>query len=68
MKKKHLKSLNTIEKWLRKETNDRSGLKEAFLTISECLNDLPDEDEVLSEKSGLPLPKEIFDDPSMLAL
>lgn len=69
MKKKHLKSLNTIEKWLLKESSDVSGLKAAFETVRQGIESLPDDEESLSENDNtLPAPKEIIDDPSMIAL
>ena len=69
MKKKHLKSLSTIEKWLLKHSPEETGLKEAFLIIKKGLEAVSDEEEV-SEVSGsdLPAPKEISDDPTMIAL
>ena len=69
MKKKHLKSLSTIEKWLLKQSPELPGLKEAFLVIKNGLEAQSDDEEV-SEVSGsaLPAPKEIADDPSMIAL
>lgn len=68
MKKKHLKSLNTIEKWLSKETEDKNSLKSAFQMIREALESLPEEDEKIASDAALPSPKEINDDPSMIAL
>lgn len=69
MKKKHLKSLNTIEKWLLKESSELSGLKEAFATIRLSIDSLPEDEQSLNENDGaLPAPKEILDDPGMIAL
>lgn len=67
MKKKHLKSLKTIENWLQKQGLKDPGLKEAFSVIQNSLESVPEEEE--NEPSGvLPLPKEISDDPQILAL
>ena len=69
MKKKHLKSLNTIEKWLLKESTELSGLTEAFAAIKKSIEALPDDEETQNEKDGsLPAPKEILDDPGMIAI
>jgi len=67
MKKKHLKSLNTMEKWLLKETGDSNRLKGAFQTIRSSLETLPDTD--VSESIGaLPAPIEISDEPETIAV
>ncbi len=69
MKKKHLKSLNTIEKWLQKEYGADETVKLAFETIREAMEKLPEEDDSgVTEDGGLPLPSEIKNDPGMIAL
>lgn len=67
MKKKHLKSLNTIEIWLTKQIGQDSGLNAAFEAIRSRLEALPDriEDKV---NELLPVPSEISDEPDTLAL
>lgn len=66
MKKKYLKSLNTIEKWLLKETIDSEKIKEAFSQIRKTIEALAEEETVTQE--GLPVPSEIRDEPSTIAL
>lgn len=69
MKKKHLKSLDTIEKWLQKESGPSTSVKMAFETIRELMETLPDEKDLkTSADSVLPLPSEISNDPGMIAL
>lgn len=67
MKKKHLKSLNTIEKWLLKENGDFGALKEAFSTIRNTIDSLP-ESEVVQSDDLLPAPSEISDEPGTIAV
>lgn len=67
MKKKHLKSLKTIENWLQKQGLKDLGLQEAFLVIQNSLESIPEEEQE-SSSGVLPLPKEINDDPQVLAL
>jgi ribonuclease HI len=67
MKKKHLKSLNTIEKWLLKENGDVGGLKEAFSAIRASLESLP-ESETFQSDDLLPVPFEISDEPETIAV
>lgn len=67
MKKKHLKSLGSIEKWLKQELGEDSSLSAAFDTIRSRVESIeePVEEEV---SSILPPPKEISDEPGTLAL
>lgn len=67
MKKKHLKSLNTIEKWLLKENGDLGGLKEAFSAIRTSIESLP-ESEIVRSDDSLPVPYEISDEPETIAV
>ena len=66
MKKKQLRALNSIEKWLLKEVPSQELLKEAFKTIRATLETLPDEDDVVP--AGLPVPAEIASEPQTIAL
>jgi ribonuclease HI len=67
MKKKHLKSLSLIEKWLTKEIGDSDVLKNSFQNIRSLIDGLPDE--VKKEESSiLPLPAEISAEPLTIAL
>ena len=67
MKKKHLKSLNTIEKWLVTETANAKGLKDAFETIRNAIEDLPET--VATQVLGtLPAPVEIGDETGTIAV
>ena len=67
MKKKHLKSLNTIEKWLLSETLTPKGVKEAFETIRNHMESLTEKD-AYSEQESLPAPTEISDEPETIAV
>lgn len=67
MKKKHLKSLNTIEKWLGKEIGDEEAMKKAFSTIRTSIEGLP-ESEVVESDGMLPVPFEICDEPETIAV
>jgi ribonuclease HI len=67
MKKKHLKALNSIEKWLAIQGASSEHLNGAFQSIRAAM------EAVVEEESGadgleLPAPKEIQHDPAMLAL
>lgn len=68
MKKKHLKSLNTIEKWLQQESPGAAGLKEAFQAIRNTLENLPDSSETEESLGALPAPLEISDEPETIAV
>ncbi len=67
MKKKHLKSLNTIEKWLLKEKGDSEALKEGFAVIRSAIESLA-ETEVSRTEDSLPAPVEISDEPGTIAV
>ena len=67
MKKKQLKSLNAIEKWLLKEAEDKSGLEIAFQTIRSSIQKLPDSLEILVT-DVLPRPVEIDNEPETIAI
>jgi ribonuclease HI len=67
MKKKYLKSLDSIEKWLAEELNKDGDLNAAFRLIKLKINE---KNEAPAEKhiGQLPPPQEIADDPQALAL
>ncbi len=67
MKKKYLKSLDSIEKWLAEELNIDGDLNAAFRLIKLKINE---KNEAPAEKhiGQLPPPQEIADDPQALAL
>ncbi len=67
MKKKYLKSLDSIEKWLVDDLNQDEDLKAAFQLIKLKIGE---KNEALPEKNigQLPPPQEIADDPQALAL
>ena len=67
MKKKHLKSLNTIEKWLLNEAGDLKSLKVAFETIRAELEKLP-ESMAVELNGSLPVPLEISNEPDTIAV
>ncbi len=67
MKKKYLKSLGSLEKWLRGQAVDEAGLKAAFETIRSAIESLPQES-TLEEVVGLPTPQEIINEPATIAL
>lgn len=67
MKKKHLKSLGTIEKWLKGQNIELSGVEEAFELIKKTISSV-EEVEVEETQSSLPAPVEIADEPSTVAL
>jgi ribonuclease HI len=67
MKKKHLKSLSLIEKWIAKEIGESEVLKQSFKNIKNALDALPEE--LKKEDSfSLPLPAEISSEPLTIAL
>jgi ribonuclease HI len=66
MKKKQLKNLNSIHKWLSSKTEACDSLDSAFETIRNAINSLSD-DEVKNLDTKLPNPSEL-NDPSMIAL
>lgn len=67
MKKKHLKSLGTIEKWLLKEAGENAAVLEAFKVIRSSLEAMP-EVEKTKHHEILPAPTEIKDEPATIAL
>lgn len=67
MKKKHLKSLGTIEKWLLKEAGENAAVLEAFKVIRSSLEAMPDVEKTKPQES-LPAPVEIANEPATIAL
>jgi ribonuclease HI len=67
MKKKHLKSLDSIEKWLQKTTMSSDSLTSAFDLIRTQIQAV---EEIIEEEQPftLPVPQEIQDEPQMIAL
>jgi ribonuclease HI len=70
MKKKHLKALNSIEKWLMQQAEvEARQLGPAFQSIRNLLESLPAEEALSVVASGeLPAPQEIAHEPATLAL
>ena len=68
MKKKHLKSLNTIQNWLNKELGANQEISEAFQTIKKAFETLPDEAEDNKKSDVLPAPVEISSEPATIAV
>lgn len=67
MKKKHLRALNSLEKWILKEIPDQLPLQEALKTIKVALDSLPDEIKSETPKE-LPPPAEIANEPAAVAI
>ena len=67
MKKKHLRALNSLEKWILKEIPEGANLQAAINTIRAAMDTLPDEAKTESPKD-LPAPAEIAGEPQALAL
>lgn len=65
MKKKHLRALNSLEKWLLKEIPKDESLSGAFNSIRKALDSIPEEAETNAE---LPVPAEIANEPATIAL
>lgn len=65
MKKKHLRSLSAMEKWLRQHFPENSGLEQSLKTIRECINTI---EEVETSEAPLPAPVELDAEPDALAL
>lgn len=67
MKKKHLKSLDSLEKWLTKQLGSNDQLQGAFETIRNSLNSV---EEAVEESAPdvLPAPAEISLEPQTIAL
>lgn len=66
MKKKHLRSLTSVENWLEKQGLLNDDLVSSLNTLKTAIADIPDEK--LSEDGPLPVPKEIAGEPNTLAL
>lgn len=66
MKKKHLRALNSLEKWLLKEVPKDQALIGSFDSIRKALENIPDE--VESAGGDLPVPAEIANEPATIAL
>lgn len=67
MKKKHLKSLNTIQNWLNKELGVNPEVSQAFQTIKNIFEALPDESND-NTPDTLPAPAEIGQEPGTIAI
>ena len=67
MKKKHLRSLSTVENWLEKQGSLNADLKKSFISIRNAI-DLVEIDEEGSLPDSLPAPKEIAGEPNTFAL
>lgn len=65
MKKKHLRALNSLEKWLLKEVPQSDSLQDAFETIRNAVENVSDAEEI---PAGLPVPAEIANEPQTIAL
>ncbi len=67
MKKKYLKSLDSIEKWVQKNVENPEALKAAFELIRSKISEIS---EIVPERNDeqLPPPVEISDDPQAIAL
>lgn len=66
MKKKHLRSLNSIQKWLQTNFPESQALKDAFSTIELAIESV--EESALASDGPLPAPAEIYGEPATLAL
>ncbi|HXH74476.1 MAG TPA: ribonuclease H [Bacteriovoracaceae bacterium] len=67
MKKKHLKSLNTIEKWLNDSNAGSDSTTSAFEILKKAISSVPETDEI-DENSPLPPPLEISTEPMTIAV
>jgi ribonuclease HI len=67
MKKKNLKSLNAIEKWLMKELGPSEEIKLSFESIRSAIEHIP-ESKKMESMDSLPAPLEISDEPATVAL
>jgi len=65
VQKKHLKNLQSLEKWLSGKGILTNQLRDAVLKVRAAVSSCPEE---ALEDKGLPAPVEIADDPMMLAL
>ncbi len=66
MKKKHLRSLNSLEKWLVSQVGTTIELKSAFEKIRDAFKDVPEN--LQDEGEALPPPLEISEEPGSFAL
>lgn len=66
MKKKHLKNLISLEKWLLKELSSDDSVISAIQKIKSVIESLPDEEK--EDDSALPAPSEISEEPNTFAL
>lgn len=66
MKKKHIKGLNALEKWLAKQNISSENLKSALKTVREALESVEEMESEVSKT--LPPPVEITDEPMTIAL
>lgn len=66
MKKKHLKNLNSVQKWMNSKVADSKEFEEAFGKIRNIINSIQEE-KVEEAEFALPAPSELSD-PSMIAL
>lgn len=67
MKKKHLRALNSLEKWLLKEFPENNSLSESLQKIREAIQSV-EEVEVTDSSKELPPPAEIANEPETIAL
>lgn len=66
MKKKHLKTLGQIRKWLEKEQELSSEVVAAFDIVESAVREVPEE--TLEASAPLPPPVEIYGEPQTIAL
>lgn len=66
MKKKHLRALNSLEKWLGKQNLLTEEILSSLKKIYEAVEQIPETE--INEDEGLPPPKEIEGEPFSLAL
>lgn len=66
MKKKHLKALNLIQKWLEQQNGADLTVEAAFGTIKTAIENVPEE--TLEADAPLPPPVEIYGEPDTIAL
>jgi ribonuclease HI len=67
MKKKHLRSLNALENWLKKQNLMTDELISSFSQIRDVIESVAEE-EKSTESGPLPVPHEISDEPMTIAL
>ncbi len=66
MKKKHLKSLESLSKWFAQKGVSNDSVRNALTTLKKVIQEQSEDEE--SGDGALPLPKEIQNDPAALAL